>query len=367
MTEAPNIIRREVERAGPIRFDRFMELALYCPESGYYERADSNPGRCGDFFTSVSVGPIFGELLASQFARWLEGWDVDAPCLVESGAHDGALARDILDWMRAHRPALAGRMRYVIVEPSARRRAWQEATLREFLPRVQWQNAQPGVRSIHGVIFSNELLDAFPIRRLGWDAGRRQWFEFGVGPDGERFVWTRLALPPAEARAVLLESGFWIPSDLERVLPDGFTLELCPRAVQWWKHAASALGYGWLLTLDYGMRADDFLVPGRTQGTLRAYRGHQVQDDVLADPGAQDLTAHVNFTALETAGRGEGLYTEQWLSQEKFLTGIATGPWPDNTGPAHWTPEQRRQFQTLTHPEHLGQRFRVLLQSRLPS
>lgn len=358
-----------------------MELALYCPLCGYYEKKPDTPGRRGDYYTSVSVGPLFGQLLAFQFASWLEapGFS-DAPLqLVEAGAHDGRLARDILEWLRARRPGLLERLQYRIIEPSAQRRAWQAETLRDFAAHVVWSDTFPAaqterssgntagvsplpVEPVRGIIFSNELLDAFPVHRLGWDARRRCWFEWAVGLEKGRFAWVRLDNPRADEW--MREFFGPLPPELLDALPDRFSTEVCPDAVAWWKQAAAQLQTGLLLTMDYGMEATEFLRPERAGGTLRAYRRHQLADDPLADPGKQDLTAHVNFSAIRRAGENAGLETQALVSQTRFLTEIARLAWQPESGFGGWSSATTRQFQTLTHPEHLGRAFWVLIQSR---
>src|SRR5262245_45141315 len=149
MNALTEIIRSEIERAGVISFARFMELALYHPDHGYYETTANFIGKRGDYFTSVSVGPVFGELLAFQFATWIEedalqiGGATRVFQWVEAGAHDGQLAADILAWVRQHRPALFEATDYWIVEPSPRRREWQAERLRKFTPRVSWLSGIP--------------------------------------------------------------------------------------------------------------------------------------------------------------------------------------------------------------------------------
>lgn len=133
----------------------------------------------------------------------------------------------------------------------------------------------------------------------------------------------------------------------------------------WWRQAAGALRCGKLLTLDYGLSALDFFTPGRAHGTLRTYAQHRSSSDLLAAPGQQDLTAHVNFTALQSAGESAGLRTEALTTQSRFLTAIATRAWNATAPPTD--PAVLRQFQTLTHPDHLGRSFSVLVQSRRPS
>ncbi len=343
-----------------------MELALYCPVYGYYEMEKDRIGQRGDFYTSVSVGSLFGDLLAFQFAEWLDqeetGHQEQGVQLVESGAHDGKLAADILRWSQRQRPQLYERLEYVIIEPSAHHREWQRKTLREFEPRVRWRSELPNDSRFHGIIFSNELLDAMPVHRLGWDAKQKSWFEWGVALDGERFVWTRMPdkLQISNFKSPILA----LPEELLEVLPDGFTTEICPAAENWWRDAANSLASGKLLTLDYGLNAEEFFAPQRAQGTLRAYHWHRLSDDVLANAGEQDITAHVNFTAIQKAGESVGLKTETLVSQAQFLTGIAERIWRSPESFGGWTAQHTHQFQTLTHPEHLGRAFRVLIQSR---
>jgi SAM-dependent MidA family methyltransferase len=391
MNPLSEIIRREAAQSGILPFARFMKLALYCPKHGYYETKKDNPGRHGDFYTSVGVGKLFGQLLAFQFAEWLETLNPQPSTLnlVEAGAHDGQLARDILTWLQLNRPELSDRVEYRVIEPSPRRQEWQGETLREFAPRVRWFagfqsllqertcHSSPATRHppLCGVIFSNELLDAMPVHRFGWDAQNKKWFEWGVAVDGEKFIWAKIQTP--DARPQTPDPG------LLAVLPDGYTIETCPAAEDWWREAANVLGHGKLLTIDYGLTADELFLPSRPRGTLRAYFRHHASDDLLANVGEQDLTAHVNFSAIQAAGESVGLKTESLQTQSQFLTQILektlreksfgelvaskrlVSPKSDGGGSEDgWTPAQARQFQTLTHPEHLGHAFRVLVQRR---
>lgn len=360
MSVLTEIIKAEIAGAGAIPFVRFMELALYCPDYGFYERESDTVGRRGDFYTSVSVGPLFGELLAFQFAEWLVKLEGDKLQIVEAGAHDGKLAADILRWLGKHRPSLFERLEYIMAEPSVRRREWQRKTLVEFDGRVRWLEAGLGQHKSQftGVIFANELLDAMPVHRVGWDAKRMEWFEWGVAWEDERFAWTQMQAQPVDCQLPEL------PTELLAVLSDGFTTELSPAAEQWWGDAARALGKGRLLTLDYGLRAEELFAPQRSNGTLRAYRRHRVCDDLLADPGQQDLTAHVNFSRIQMAGEIAGLRTELFATQSEFMVGIVPRFWAKADQPGGWTARQNRELQTLMHPEHLGRAFRVLVQSR---
>jgi SAM-dependent MidA family methyltransferase len=370
MSVVAEIIRCEIAERGVLSFARFMDLALYCPNSGYYEMKKDSPGRRGDFYTSVSVGDLFGRLLAFQFATWLEElrWSRvtgrSALCLVEAGAQDGTLAKDVLSWLQGSRPKLFEQIEYCILEPSLRRQDWQKETLKDFSPRIRWfANLENMSRvtchsSLHGVIFSNELLDAMPVHRFGWDAKNQRWFEWGVALDGEKLVWIRI--PYSESPFSVLH----LPSSLPHALPDGYTVETCPAAENWWREAAGVLQSGKLMTIDYGLTADELFSPSRPRGTLRAYFRHHATNDLLANPGEQDLTAHVNFSALQAAGEACGLKTEAPSSQAQFLTRIAEKVFQNPESFGEWGAKQNRQFQTLTHPEHLGRAFRVLVQSR---
>lgn len=387
-------ITAEIESCGAIPFARFMELALYCPVYGYYEKEEDTIGRGGDYYTSVSVGPLFGELLAFQFAGWLEtsaqpqapGSPSAVRCteraeIVEAGAHRGALACDILRWMRQQRPAVFQRLAYWIIEPSDRRRRWQQETLAEFAAKVRWARSLAELVSpalagapeqaraddrqparVQRIIFANELLDALPVHRLGWDAKRRAWIEMGVTLKDGRFAWTQLsALTPRLASCASLP----VPGkQLAAVLPDGFKFEVCPAAEEWWRSAASVLERGTMVALDYGFTAEELLGPERTGGTLRGYHHHRFSDNVLADPGMQDITAHVNFSAIRAAGEAAALRTAAFLTQSQFLTRIAAAIWKREGSFGDWTARHTRQFQTLTHPDHLGRAFRVLVQER---
>jgi SAM-dependent MidA family methyltransferase len=146
------------------------------------------------------------------------------------------------------------------------------------------------------------------------------------------------------------------------MLPDGFVVESVPEARRWWRQAAATMGGGYLMTIDYGFDRAVALDPTRPQGTLRAYREHRLVSDLLADPGEQDLTGHVDFAALREVGEASGLRTETLVTQGRFLTGVVEQIDRLRAPGFDWSRAARSQFQTLTHPEHLGDRFKVLIQ-----
>ena len=382
------LLRREMEGAGPLSFALFMDLALYHPIHGYYQKSLKQIGCQGDFFTSVTVGNLFGRLLAFRFASWIEALEPlpaappQAPLLpppggtpsavrfqlVEAGAHDGRLACDILTWFQGHRPDLFNHLEYRILEPSLARRAAQAESLAQFSSHLRWSSGwdefPPG--GVRGVIFSNEFLDAFPVHRLGWSQLRQSWFEWKVGWVNDRFAWVKVGAGESTGQRNDLQAylGEAIPEALLAVLPDGFTIDVCPAATAWWTRAAQALSTGILLTFDYGLEALELFAPHRKEGTLRSYQKHQLTSDPLAVPGTQDLTAHINFTAIQAAGERAGLKTQWFGRQGTFLTGIAGEALGETSRFGAWTPAETRQLQSLTHPEFLGRSFQVLVQSR---
>jgi SAM-dependent MidA family methyltransferase len=351
------IIEKEIARSGVISFARYMELALYNRDHGYYRK--SHIGKAGDFFTSISVGPLFGQMLAYFLAKQLAAIEGQLH-IAEAGANDGALAADILSWLAQNRPQIAEKLQYFIVEPIDELQERQREKIRQVgrvAPRaplsMKWVHSLEDLPSISGAIISNELLDAFPVHVFRWHRAENRWREYGV--DAE-FTFTPLSTVPDWAIESLAEL-----KPLEQYLPDQFAVEFSPAAEKWWRGAAEKLNAGFLITFDYGDESTALWSPSRANGTLRAYRNHRLVKDVLADPGEQDITASVNFTHLCRAGEAAGLKSEPLQTQSQFLTKIAaeffTNPTATNV----------RQFQTLTHPDHLGRSFKVLVQSRTNS
>ena len=347
MNELTQLIHREIRRNGVISFEQFMELALYEPGLGYYE-TQRDVGKNGDFFTSVSVGTLFGELLAFQFAQWLESIDGSVQ-LIEAGAHNGQLSCDILNALEQWHPNIYRNISVIIVEPSKQHQQWQAEVLMEHKRKVEWHCKIP--KELCGIFFCNELLDAFPVQRLGWDADGETWFEWGVASKGERFVWQRMENLP-------IRFGY------EEGLSDGYVTVQSTRRDFFWVKVCSALSHGRVMAFDYGLESDAFFVPPRKDGTLRAYYRHQAADDLFARVGEQDLTASVNFTAIRNAGESAGLKSEPMRAQEQFLMGIFEKTLKQPERFPEWTAKRRRQFQTLVHPEHLGRQFQVLQQVR---
>jgi SAM-dependent MidA family methyltransferase len=360
MTSLEEIIRAEIRANGPMRFDRFMEMALYHPGSGYYAKlgGPSPIGKSGDFFTSVSVGPLFGGLLARQFLQMWQLLGNPAPFwIIEQGAHDGQLACDILEWCRAETPEFFHAIRYAIVQSAGAASILQKcAPEPDLISRMTWfENLESLAAEMPvGVFFSNELVDAFPVRSIMYCSGR--WMEQYVDIKAESLCWIDRPIRDAELNQAIEA----LP------LPDaeGYTTEINLRARGWMGEVARALKRGYVLTIDYGYPASVYYASFRTNGSLTAFVRHHSIDAVLAEPGMRDITAHVDFTALAQAGEKAELTTLGFLDQQRFLMGVAHDELSGVAGPRLKIQESLTAWNTLTHPDHLGANFFALLQAK---
>ena len=335
----------------PQRFLSFadvMEMTLYDADGGYYGRGPRRLGRSGDFYTSVSVGPLFGKLLADFARTSFPGTEPGQ--VIEQAAHDGQLAEDILR-------CLPTSTKYTVVEPAAAFRSVQEARLAEpFGSQVQWIESLDQLRSgpDRAIFVCNELIDAFPVHVVRWTGG--EWLERCVtaSEDGS-FAWMDVP-PTSEPLKAELKS---YPRDL----PEGFTTEVNLAMLEWIRSLSQAAFIGKVIVADYGLDTEELFDPSRSKGTLRRYRNHQTDDQVLSDLGDCDLTTHIHFTRLIEEAEACGMTVESYQDQGRWLTHIAT-PWLqslEGKPPNADTRAALRQFQTLTHPQFMGRSFRVLV------
>jgi SAM-dependent MidA family methyltransferase len=342
------ILRARIAHAGPIPFRDFMDAALYHPEHGYYTSGRAGIGRGGDFFTSVSVGPLFGTLLARQFAEmWERLGEPREFSIVEQGAHRGEFARDVLTALRANSPACFAATRYQIIEPSDALRSAQHATLGEFA--AHWSPTLDALPAFTGVHFSNELLDAFPVHAVAWDGS--VWREIHVVLDGGRFVFTDLPVTSAPLRAALAQ----LPP-----VPAGYRTEINLAALTWIDALATKLTRGFALAIDYGFPRADYYRPERTTGTLTGYARHRRVDDLLAAPGETDLTAHVDFTALAGRALAAGLRVGGFTDQHHFIVALGALHFPATIPDTPASQRELRAFKTLMHPQMMGRSFQVI-------
>ncbi|MBU3665458.1 MAG: hypothetical protein FGM15_06220 [Chthoniobacterales bacterium] len=348
-------LRRRIKSNGPVGFDEFMSVALYHPEGGYYASGTSRTGKHGDFVTSVSIGPVFGKLLAAQFSRmWKELGEPGDFTLVEQGANDGQLLDDILTAIDRNHPGF--RPHAIIVEPLANRRTAQETLLRRWQGRTQWVADEKDLPRFTGVFFANELLDAFPVKLLVRTGGK--WLERRVDCDADRFVFRETPLEHAEA----LEAAKKMPVDGD----SRFCTEWSPSLAPWLETVADKLQRGWIFLVDYGHPRRARFHPARAEGTLAAYRKQQRAPDPLAAPGQQDLTAHVDFTTVAEEAEKCGLRIAGFTDQHHALAALAAITFP----PMASSPldaaaaKEMRALRQLLHPESMGTSFKFLALSK---
>ena len=353
-TAAAAKLADQIRSGGAMPFSSFMAAALYDAETGYYAANTARTGRAGDFYTSVSVGPVFGQLMAGQFAEvWVSLGRPAEFTVIEAGANDGRFALDVLTWARSARPEFFEALRYRIQEPSPVAEAEQRRVLAEFSDRVSHSH-EPAE---FGVFFANELLDAVPCRRVRRESG--QWRELRVGLDDDgNFRWESHTPEDRALRRRLEKIGDHFP--------EGYTTEIAPAAGTMVRQAAQSLARGWWFFFDYGYALADYYAPHRTTGTLRCYRAHQAHEDPFDQIGETDITAHVDFSLAAESARGSGLDVRGFLNQSRFLTGAAQARLREMDGRAPDGDAKRwlRQFQTLTHPSHMGLSFHALALSR---
>ncbi len=349
-----------------ITFAEYMEIVLYHPELGYYAQNTGQIGARGDFFTSPHTGAAFGELLSEQFVEMWRQLGSPPFTLVEMGAGQGLLAADVLLYLRHQHPDFFNSARYWIVEKSEALIREQKQRLSAFEAQVEWKSYEEiAPDSVIGCFFSNELVDAFPVHQFVVMNGRLNEI-FVTVQDGEfAEVAGPLSTPAIES--------FFARYGVDLIkLGNGYRSEVSLAALEWVETVAGRLQKGYVLTIDYGYSAAQYYAPLHAEGTLQCYYRHTLGDNPYVHVGRQDITTHVNFTALEQHGYTSGLKRVGFTRQNFFLWALglgerlvalnapgAIGSNDDLQAALH----QRQMLRLLTDPAGLGE-FGVLIQSR---
>ena len=343
------IIRQRIVNEGPLSFRDFMEMALYYPGYGYYTSAREKIGVPGDFYTSSNVSPAFGAMIARQLLEMkslLNGPDFT---IIEYGAGNGTLCLQIMDYLEIH--AQDETVRYVIIEKSP---FLQEVQRRLLGARVAWVEDIRELSPVNGCVLSNELVDNFSVHQV---VMKEKLMEVFVDYNNGFVELLRPASMP-------LQQYF---SDLKVTLPFEFRTEVCLEAEGWLAAIGKALNSGFVITIDYGGTSADLYSPMRRLGTLVAYHKHQVSDNLYVNLGAQDITAHVNFSALALIGHRRGLeytgYRDQGsflraLGFEKYLVSLRT------PGGDYIAQSGREEFIVHILLQDMGKKFKVLIQQK---
>jgi SAM-dependent MidA family methyltransferase len=357
-------IEREIRERGPMPFSRYMQICLYDPTAGYYSRNAEQFGKGGDFYTSSDVHALFGRLLARRFDQMWQALDRPPEIeILELGPGRGLFARDVLDWSDKKFRDFFAAVTYTLQESSPALRAKLQDTLENHLAggkAIISGESPEERRTIHRglppdvplIIFANEFFDALPVEILG-TAGK---LHIAVEKNRLREIWT----PPLDEELEFLDRYSVHPEAGERI-------EVPILAQNWIGQIAHAISRGLLLIIDYGYTRNEQLA-GRHRGTLMAYRHQSASPDPYQVPGEQDLTAHVNFTALAAACEHAGMQVEKLLTQSQFLMGIGERNQFADAFEDCRVPQERAkialQLKHLVTPVGMGENFQVLIARR---
>ena len=347
------IIADRIRREGAISFRDFMEMALYYPEYGYYTSANTEIGGRGDFYTSSHVHPVFGALIGKQIA---EMWEVmgkpDGFHIIEMGAGRGFLAHDMLSYLRD--TEFYDALTYVIVEINPHLQEKQRQQLSGFKKKTQWVSSLTQISPVIGCVFSNELLDAFPVHLISSKGGRIN--EIYVNIENNEFYEVYKECRP-EVINYLSEFGITLPHD--------YRTEVNLHLKNWLNDAAITLREGFIFTIDYGYTAAEYYSPARNRGTLLCYSRHQAHDNPYKNAGEQDISAHVNFSAVKKWGEEYGFEPVGFSSQGTFLVSLRI----DEVLQERYADEEssaqgRNAVSQLISPAGLGESHRILIQCK---
>ena len=353
-----DLIRAEIAAAGgALSFARYMELALYAPGLGYYSAGSQKFGVQGDFITAPEISPLFARCLARQCRQVLNA--LGGGAILEFGAGSGVLAVELL--LELERlDSLPST--YFILELSAELRARQQCLLSQraahLLDRIRWLESLPA-GGLRGVVLANEVLDAMPVQLFVRSAGALK--ERCVACEDQGFIWRDVP-----AGAPLTQAVAALQAALPASLPGGYCSEINPALPGWITSLAAMLEQGVALLIDYGYPRREYYLPERSAGTLMCHYRHRVHADPLILTGLQDITAHVDFTALAAAGSAAGLTIAGYTTQAHFLLGSGLPELVAASDPqdlaAHLAITD--QIKRLTLPGEMGERFKVLALAR---
>lgn len=353
-------IQTYLKRHKTLSFSKFMEMALYTPNLGYYSAGLPKFGRSGDFITAPEISPIFSRCLARQAAQALN--HMSTASLIEFGAGSGAMAADILQELKT-----LGVLpeRYYIVEISAELQQRQQQLLKQRLPadlfaKVYWLGQLPST-PINAVVIANEVLDAMPVERIRIEPERALRGFVHLNTDKTQFEWD---YRPITDRTLQRFSNQLI-KHIGKVSDLGYETEINLNIHPWLKSIYQILNQGLVLLIDYGYNREEFYQPARVMGTLRCHYQHRAHNNPFFYPGLQDITAHVDFTAVAESAFDVGFKIAGYTTQAHFLMG--SGLMEMSVNPHSDISEQiktAQQIKTLTMPDEMGETFKAMALSK---
>jgi SAM-dependent MidA family methyltransferase len=347
MTLSSTIIRK-IKKQGPISFYDFMEMALYYPELGYYTSSHEKIGKSGDYYTSSNLTSAFGEMLGKQIEEMWRVLGEKEFTVVEMGAGLGLLSGDVLLNLKKNHE-LYRDLKYCIVEKSPTFRSEQKKRLES--ENVSWYNSITELSGMTGCIFSNELPDAFPVHVVVME---KELMEVFV--DYENDFTEVLRSATRELKNYLEE--------LKINLPSGYRTEINLDAIKWIHEIGSTLKKGFVITIDYGYPSDELYQEYRNRGTLMCYYKHCVNEKPFEHIGEQDMTSHVNFSALGHWGRNNGLELCGFTDQAHFLIGLGIDEYLKNLQEKDPANYYRKMLPVKTLMMEMGETFKILIQNK---
>ena len=345
-----DIIIHRISEQGPISFREYMEMCLYHPGLGYYTSAREKIGQGGDVYTSSSLTPAFGAMIGRQLEQMWEHLGRGAFTIVEFGAGTGTLCRDILDYLRRNE-AMYRDLRYCIIEKSEAMRTREKRLLKD---KVSWHESITEIGEVRGCVLSNEVLDNFPVHQVVMQDILHEVF---VDYQYDRFIEI---LRPASDQ---LTSYF---DELDICLEEGYRAEINLQATEWMEEVASAISAGYVITIDYGYSSAELYNHYRKRGTLLCYHSHHLSQDPYVHIGEQEMTAHVNFSALCHWGLHGGLRCCGLTNQAHFLMALGLGGYLDRIAATGNGPEAyvQQMFLQSVLIRDMGSKFKILIQSK---
>ena len=339
-----DIIIQKIKENGPIPFNDYMDMALYYPDLGYYSSASNRTGKKGDFFTSPYISSAFGAMIGRQLE---EIWQQTGGkfTIVEFGSGTGILCHDILQYIRNQHQEFYDNLQYILVEKSDFFRKQSQKYLSE---KVSWCNDIEALEPFRGCVISNELFDNFPVHKVSMEGG--QIMEAFVDYQGG----FREIIKPAEIKIVKFINS------LRMKIPEGCSTEICLDAAGWFRKISNRLIKGYLITIDYGYLTEELFNQEKSRETIRCYFKHQVNGDPYIRVGEQDITADVNFSALNFWGSLSGLEFTGFVDQGRFLRALGLVPYLTNMEET----EENKRFALNVLLNEMGNKFKVFIQRK---
>ena len=349
------IIKDRICSQGPVSFHDFMEMALYYPGLGYYTSAACKIGKGGDYYTSPYLSNIFGHVIAKQLEEMWQLTGKNDFTIVEYGAGPGSLCIDILTQLKKNKK-LYKNLKYCIIEKSEAMRHIEQKTIDDpdLVKKISWHNSIEEIQALTGCVLANEVLDNFSVHRVIMK--ENELMEVFVDYDNS----FKEILRPAPA----VIKGYFKNLNVE--LPKDYCTEVNLQAIEWIKNISASLIKGFVLTIDYGFPSSELYHPYRRQGTMVCYHKHSVNDHPYINIGQQDITAHVNFSALNSWGTKSGLINCGFTDQSQFLLGLGlTEHLRKLEESEKGSFEVRKKIMQLyTLLMSMGRKFKVLIQQK---